>query len=54
MNYDEKEVLNSLMRKGVVVKNKILEAKRNSLGNKSLGRVDFLKNYKGYLFKWSR
>jgi hypothetical protein len=52
-NYNEEEVLTALFRKGCRVNkhnNRLLEVPKNSLGNKMLGKLDFLINYRGWYF----
>jgi hypothetical protein len=51
--HTEQTALNSLFRKGAQIElGKILKVKRNSLGNGSLGKLSFLKNYCGWHYMW--
>lgn len=51
--HTETSALNSLLKKGAQIKiGRILEVKRNSLGNGSLGRLSYLVNYCGWNYRW--
>lgn len=52
--YNEQEVLSDLMQKGVSFEGKAymknLTVPQGSLGNKSLGKLSFLVNFRGYIY----
>jgi hypothetical protein len=53
--YNEQGALNDLMQKGVTFNGKNymkdLLVPQGSLGNKSLGKLSFLVNFRGYIYK---
>jgi hypothetical protein len=56
--HNVESAINSLIRKGCVIKKPILgiegiiKVERGSLGNRSLGILDFLHKYNGYIVEW--
>lgn len=61
-NLTESSALSSLIKKGAIIvepeeygdDTNLLSIPRNSLGNGSLGKLSFLKNYCGWRYFWSR
>lgn len=47
-DFSEDKVLWELRSKGLGIKDKVLTVESGSLGLKSLAKLDFLVNYKGY------
>lgn len=53
--YTEKEALDSLLRNpGIFLRGRTLMVARNSVGNGSLGRIDFLVHKHGYSMQWTK
>lgn len=49
MKYNEKDVLTSFKRmNNIRVSNNVIEVVKNTAGNKTLGKIDYLTTYCGY------